>query len=189
MKKGSTLRAMVMVTILMACFNSQSSAQNFKGDVVAKWLETRQMQLMEPFTFVDTNGVEWAVPKGTLVDGASIPRVLWSAVGAPYSGKYRKASVIHDYFCDTMTRPWQDVHKAFFEAALAEGNGETMSKMMYAAVYRWGPRWEYVNGKAKRVRKFLNIATPAELKKLWTWIQTENPSIEEITRRLDKLRG
>ena len=31
------------------------------------------------------------------MDGASIPRPLWSLVGAPYVGDYRRASIVHDY--------------------------------------------------------------------------------------------
>ncbi len=104
-------------------------------------------------------------------------------------GKYRKASVVHDYFCDTMLRPWKDVHRMFYEATVAEGNGEVLSKVMYAAVYRWGPRWDYINGKPTRLRSFAPAASPADLKKLEAWIKEKNPSPDEIARRLGKPPG
>ncbi|MGE0628876.1 MAG: DUF1353 domain-containing protein [Hyphomicrobiaceae bacterium] len=89
-----------------------SQAQTFQGDVVATWLrDGRQMELVKSFAFVDSRGRKWPVPKGAKVDGASIPRVLWSAIGSPYLGKYRRASVVHDYYCDTMSRPWKEVHE------------------------------------------------------------------------------
>ncbi len=95
--------------------DTPANAQRFQGEVVTSWLrDGRQMELVKPFTFVDTKGNRWHVPQGAKVDGASIPRVLWTAVGAPYSGKYRRASVVHDYFCDTMLRPWRDVHRMFY---------------------------------------------------------------------------
>lgn len=37
------------------------------------------------------------VPKGTRTDGASIPRVLWPVLGAPWSVRYALAAVVHDY--------------------------------------------------------------------------------------------
>ena len=34
------------------------------------------------------------------MDGASIPRALWTLVGSPYRGDYRRASIVHDQACD-----------------------------------------------------------------------------------------
>lgn len=101
----------------------------------------RLMQLLEPFGFVDPAGKTWQVPQGAKVDGASIPRVLWTLVGGPFEGKYRDASVVHDFYCDTRTEPWQAVHRVFFDGMLAAGVGMTRAKLMYSAVYLQGPRW------------------------------------------------
>lgn len=38
----------------------------------------------------------YIAPKGTLTDGASIPRFFWRIIGPPMTGRYRKAAVIHD---------------------------------------------------------------------------------------------
>ncbi len=38
----------------------------------------------------------YIAPKGTLTDGASIPRFFWRWIGPPMTGKYRQAAVIHD---------------------------------------------------------------------------------------------
>jgi hypothetical protein len=99
------------------------------------------MELLEGFGFVDGLGVEWMVPKRVRVDGASIPQSLWTIVGSPFTGKYRDASVIHDYFCDMRKRPWRDVHRVFYEAMLVSGVSLARAKVMYAAVYFAGPRW------------------------------------------------
>lgn len=101
----------------------------------------RLMELLRDFGFVDFGGEQWPVPAGARVDGASIPQVLWSLVGSPFTGKYRDASVIHDYYCDIRVRPWRAVHRVFFDAMIASDVNNARAKLMYAAVYFAGPRW------------------------------------------------
>lgn len=59
----------------------------------------RRMELRHPFSYKDPKGKTWEVPWPFMVDGASIPAFLWSTVGAPYAGDYRRASIVHDYWC------------------------------------------------------------------------------------------
>jgi hypothetical protein len=59
----------------------------------------RRMELRHPFSYKDPNGKTWEVPWPFVVDGASIPAFLWSTVGSPYVGDYRRASIVHDYWC------------------------------------------------------------------------------------------
>lgn len=59
----------------------------------------RRMELRHPFSYKDPNGKTWEVPWPFMVDGASIPAFLWSTVGSPYAGDYRRASIVHDYWC------------------------------------------------------------------------------------------
>ena len=125
---------------------TQCAAQSygaFVGKVVTEWLDDgRRMKLVEPFAYVDAVGVRWDAPSGSVVDGASIPRVAWSIIGGPFEGIYRNASVIHDVACDQRRRPWPDVHRAFYTAMLASEVDPIKAKVMYAAVYQFGPRWE-----------------------------------------------
>lgn len=76
----------------------------FSGDPHAIWLtepgDDRRMQLLEALEFVDPSGKSWLAPKDALIDGASIPRALWTLVGSPYTGDYRRASILHDVACD-----------------------------------------------------------------------------------------
>lgn len=98
-------------------------------------------ELLRDFTFVDAQKRNWTAPAGARVNGASIPQWLWSIVGSPMRGRYREASVIHDHFTSKKSRPWAQVHEVFYRAMLANGVPETQAKIMYAAVYRFGPRW------------------------------------------------
>lgn len=122
-------------------------AKNCKPTFVGKLVLSpddngRTMTLEEPFTFVDGGCIRWNVPKSAAVDGASIPRFLWTLIGGPWDGAYRKASVIHDWYCFRRSKPWQSVHRMFFDAMLASGVGQKKAKVMYLAVYYRGPRWD-----------------------------------------------
>ena len=99
------------------------------------------MQLCGEFGFRDSNNKQWSVDPAARVDGASIPRFLWSVIGSPFTGKYVKASVIHDYHCDVRMERWQDVHRVFYNAMRVSGVPKVQAKTMYLAVYYQGPRW------------------------------------------------
>ena len=115
----------------------------YTGSVKAEWLiDGRKMKILQPFIFIDPHNVEWLVPVGSLVDGASIPKAFWSLIGGPFEGKYRDASVIHDIACDEKRRTWESVHEAFYNAMRASGVDPLKAKVMYAAVNYFGPRWD-----------------------------------------------
>ena len=78
---------------------------SFSNDPQTRWITDdgapdRNMEILERFSFVDPKGREWVAPAGTVVNGASIPRALWTVVGSPYTGDYRRASIVHDKACD-----------------------------------------------------------------------------------------
>lgn len=120
----------------------------FKGRVVTHWLkdtnDDRLMRLEEDFTYIDDNDIQWTASKGNITDGASIPRAFWSIMGGPLAGKYRRAAVIHDVYCKNQDRPYQMVHRMFYEAMLADGVGKITAKTMYLAVKTFGPRWSSI---------------------------------------------
>lgn len=112
---------------------------------MTKWLKDgRRMLLIQDFSFIDSSGLTWLAPKGTVVDGASIPKPFWSVMGGPFEGQYRNASVIHDHYCETWKthgRSWKSVHKVFYYAMLAGGVPKSKAIAMYIAVRQYGPRW------------------------------------------------
>ncbi len=98
-------------------------------------LSTVINKLLDNFTYEDPNGLLWNAPSGSIVDGA------WKVVGTPFYGKYRDASVIHDVACKDKKTSWELVHLAFYNAMIASGVSKLKAKIMYAAVYHFGPRW------------------------------------------------
>jgi Protein of unknown function (DUF1353) len=101
----------------------------------------RSGTLLAPLKYIQPSEIAWPVPAGAWLDGASIPRALWSLVGGPYEGKYRNASIIHDYYCITRSQSWRDVHHMFHDAMRCSGVGRAKAAVLYYAVYRFGPRW------------------------------------------------
>lgn len=99
--------------------------------------------------FVDSGKKTWTAPKGTLTDGASIPRVFVSVVGSPTSREFVNAAAIHDAYCgvgnDELEQyhsdTWQNVHRMFYDALRVGGTPPKKAKVMYSAVYIGGPRW------------------------------------------------
>lgn len=100
-----------------------------------------RFRLTDIFKFKDPNGFEWSVPQNTEVDGASIPAAFWSFIGGPFEGNYLKASVIHDYFCETKERTAHDTHRNFYYGMRAEGVPDWKAKLMHWAVATFGPSW------------------------------------------------
>lgn len=115
----------------------------FLGKVVTEWdVDGRSMTLREDFRYVDPRDKVWIAEAGTVINGASIPRALWTAIGGPFEGEYRLASVVHDAHCVKRSEPWRSVHRMFLEACLCAGVRRPKADAMYFAVYHFGPRWE-----------------------------------------------
>ncbi|MBZ5533884.1 MAG: DUF1353 domain-containing protein [Acidobacteriia bacterium] len=114
----------------------------FLGNPQTEWNQDgRTMRLIKTFVYEDANGKDWTAPANSTIDGASIPRIFWSIIGGPFEGEYRNASIVHDTECQSHTHPWQDVHRMFYSASRAGGASEFKAKIMFAAVYHFGPRW------------------------------------------------
>jgi Protein of unknown function (DUF1353) len=124
----------------------------FEGRLITEWLDDgRNMKLLGAFRYLSPDRLKWEVPEGTVVNGASIPQFLWSFIGSPFGDKYRKASVIHDYYCESRTRESGRVHKVFYEAMLDAGVNEAKAWILYEAVRRFGPRWTMPEPTCQRV--------------------------------------
>lgn len=174
----------------------------FVGDVVSKWLvqggDDRNMELLEPFGFIADDGTAWEVPAGAIVDGASIPRILW-IFGSPFVGDYRRASVIHDHFCKVKTRDWRSTHRVFYYGCISDGVWELKAKVMFAAVYSAARRWSLATSdlivlfqkgtvtipEGSEIDVIANIG-PFEYDSIVDWINENNPNLDEIENRADQ---
>ncbi|MDD3813488.1 MAG: DUF1353 domain-containing protein [Desulfocapsaceae bacterium] len=94
----------------------------------------RNMELLADFSYTDPQGRVWLAPKGSTINGASIPRPLWSTVGSPYTDDYRRASITHDVACNTPGIPRKEADVMFFHACRAGGCNAAQARVLYAGV-------------------------------------------------------
>ena len=91
-------------------------------------------EVMEEFEYhigsEDSNDII-KIPKGYISDLASIPRLLWGIIGAPW-GKYGYAAILHDYMCQYGPKSKADF--VFYEAMGVLGVPGWKRSMMFFGV-------------------------------------------------------
>ena len=111
---------------------------SFSGNPKTEWLcergEDRNMCLLEAFWYIDPQGRRWEALTGAITNGASIPRTLWSSLGSPYTGNYRRASIIHDIAIRSPLNLRVDADTMFYYACMAGGCMLMEAKLLYAGV-------------------------------------------------------
>lgn len=159
---------------------------SFDGDFIGRFLGNARAVVEAPLTFTDPGGQAWTAPAGVEVNGASIPRALWSIVGSPFAGAYLRASVIHDHYCVTMERPWRETHLAFWYGCRADGVSKTYANLLYAGVMRFGPRWRRGRGLSSddaAPQRIEPAFDQAEFDELLKWVEENDPALLEIENR------
>jgi hypothetical protein len=185
--RSTALFSLALLTLFSASVGGASLFSlgrwgHFVGTVKTEWHDDgRTMHLLDDFGYVDPGGNTWTALKPHKIDGASIPQVFWSFIGGPFEGKYRNASVVHDFECDVQKRPWRAVHRMFYNASRCGGVEATKAKVMFAAVYHFGPRW----GTERGSRPF---RTDEDFREIRDYIES-NPDITlEQIENLDQTR-
>ncbi len=171
---------------------------HFHGELRLELVGIRDARLIVDFGYVDPHGKNWLAPQGSLVNGASIPQAFWSLIGGPWEGAYRQASVVHDVACVTMQESWQDTHRMFYDACRCGGVDERTAKLMYWAVYHFGPRWHPQTATTQETRvvdgkpTVVNVPGPAsvriavvpptsqQMQQAIAYFQQENPAVDAI---------
>ncbi|PYL07367.1 MAG: hypothetical protein DME33_10895 [Verrucomicrobia bacterium] len=212
-KKGIRLCALVgLVTVLAACASSSNRAGDrsgadqtvpggtrwgfYNGEPVTKWNpDGRTMTLLTELRYTDPHGEVWVAPIGSVVDGASIPRYLWSIMGGPFEGQYRNASVLHDVAYGKHNRPWQDCDRMFYYAMRCSGVNGVEAKTMYYALYKFGHHWKFPIKRGKPVKYEGQMVAraqeipraipvnPTQINEARDWISNTDPSLEQIEQR------
>ena len=168
----------------------------YDGEPVTKWNpDGRTMTLLTELRYTDPQGNVWVAPIGSVVDGASLPRYLWSIMGGPFEGKYRNASVLHDVAYGEHNRPWQDCDRMFYYAMRCSGVSAVEAKTMFYALYRFGHHWKFPIKRAKPVKYDGKLVArgeeipraipvnPEEVNQARDWISDTDPTVEQIEQR------
>ena len=170
----------------------------YSGTIDTRWdANGRTMTLLNELHYTDPKGVVWIAPAGSVIDGASIPRALWSFMGGPFEGKYRNASVLHDVAYDERSRPPKEVDRMFYNAMRCSGVSALEAKTMYYSLLRFGRHWKFSVKKARPVlpdssRDLVNpqeprstAVDPNEVGAIQQWIRQNNPTLDQIESRAD----
>ncbi len=208
-----SLALLSVVAVLIACASHKNSAQlsvaeqppsggsrwgYYSGEPVTRWNpDGRTMTLLSELSYTDPQGLLWSARAGSQVDGASIPRSLWSIMGGPFEGKYRNASVLHDVAYEQHNRPWQDCDRMFYNAMRCSGVSAVEAKTMYYALYKFGHHWKFPIKRGKPVKFEGGLVAraeeipraipvnPAEVNEARDWIRSADPSLNQIEQRAD----
>jgi len=163
---------------------------HYSGYVEARWEnDGRNMTLLSELRYTDPQGVIWIAPAGSVVDGASIPRSLWSLMGGPFEGKYRNASVLHDVAYDQKNRPHEVCDRMFYNAMRCSGVSAVEAGTMYYALRKFGHHWKAP--KAEPVKIGDEIVARAEpvnqgdINSTRDWIRDSDPNLQQIEQRAD----
>lgn len=170
---------------------------HYEGDPVTKWnRDGRTMTVVSELRYTDPNGVVWVAPAGSVVDGASIPRYLWSILGGPFEGQYRNASVLHDVAYGQHKRPWQDCDRMFYYAMRCSGVNAVEAKTMFYAVYKFAHHWKFPIKRGRPVKYEGQMVAraepipravpviPVQINQARDWINNTDPSLEQIEQRV-----
>ncbi|HZP94514.1 MAG TPA: DUF1353 domain-containing protein [Burkholderiales bacterium] len=189
-----------MLAIAAACLCSaaiSADTARFSGRLAVELVDEiefdHKFRLLEDFSFVDAAGKVWLARRGDIVDDESVPRELGSLSALlPHVSEYRKAAIVHRHFVLVRTEPWRRVDRMLYDASLAEGVSEPQAKMLYAAVYAGGWRWEpresscYGSCHASAVSlAWKPAATPSEILPVLEWIAHAGPTLDQVDQRMD----
>ena len=105
----------------------------FTGKTILERIDASKYKLKSALTF-KTEYIEVTVKNGLLTDGASIPRLFWTIIGCPMTGKYVGSALIHDGLYASEAIPRKEADKLFIKMLADNGVGYIKRKLMYAAV-------------------------------------------------------
>lgn len=154
-------------------------SNHFENDVITKWLtgsdEDRDMELVADFAFVEP-AQRWEAPAGSVVNGASIPSGLWSIVGSPFVGNYRRAAVLHDvYYGDHQGKTRKEVDEMFRSAMLTDGVPDKKAQLMYAGVrVGGGSAWDAADAATRAT-----AASGVDWSEFEAWFESEAAGLTE----------
>lgn len=162
--------------------------------------EDIHMALMRPFFYEDPHAHSWKAEAGYRTDGATIPRALWTVVGSPYTGNYRRAAIVHDVACDDAGNDSgrrRAADRMFYHACRAGGCGVRQSIILYLGVRIGGiwplvPQWSALaisepDG-PRLTRTATEVRLESDFQRMGEFVLAagESDEIEEVERRVDR---
>lgn len=146
-----------------------------------------------PLEFVDGAARKWVAPQRTLTDGASVPLIFVPIVGSPTTPEFVNAAAVHDAYCGIgnedgpvyHSKTWQETHRVFYDSLIVGGTPAPKAKLMFAAVWLGGPRWDLATGRADLKMERLPLALRLDaMRATRDYISGTAPTLAELLRYL-----
>lgn len=197
-RRHQFLAVVCFLTLLSGCGDKDGEAPDSQHRFTPASITLRERGALkelldESLIFIDSSGVKWVAPKGTLTDGASVPRLALPLTDDRFGPEFLKAAVVHDAYCqkenETRTpdqyhkKPWKAVHRMFYEAMLAGGTSELKAQTMFVAVWLVGPRWDDPD---REVQELSEDTLTRGFTGAKQWIEKNKPTIEEIEADIER---
>ncbi len=137
-------------------------------------------------SYQDPNGKVWTAPAGTITDGASIPSLFAHFFGGKLNEKHLYAAIVHDAYCAIaneggpvyQVERWEDTHRMFHKACLANGTERIKANTMYAGVRLGGPRWPFQGETFTDLSSVQENVLSEEMEHCKEWIESQGESLE-----------
>lgn len=104
----------------------------FPNNLDAEYIDGENWKLINDFSYIDRDDGEILVPSGFITDFASIPKIFWSAFGAP--SNYAPSATIHDYICRNKIFDRKKCDKIFYRAMIDSYVNYITAVTFYSAV-------------------------------------------------------
>ncbi len=158
-----------------------------------------QFDTLIDIIFEDPNGKQWTAPAGTITDGASIPSVIASFFGGKLNREHLFAAIVHDAYCaeantggpSFQIESWEDTHRMFYHACIANGTNRIKAGTMYAGVRLGGPRWSLDGQNLTTLSRLDPEVIQAEMSYCKDWIEQEGDTLtlDDIDRWMAEREG
>ena len=125
-----------------------------------KFYNTEPYYLNDYWSNSLNNFINVYIPKGLIVDGCSIPRLVWRSVGHPLMPRFWVAMNVHDFhygntelseFESNLTRKQVDL--LFYDLLRSEGVSKVKASVMYRGVRMGG--WTSFRKKSNQYHPFI----------------------------------
>ncbi len=115
----------------------------FKNNLKVEKIGDQDYILLDDLVY-ENNALIITVKSGFWFDAISIPKIFWTLIDSPFTGKAVRAATIHDGLYASQALPRADCDKIFLECMKCDGVSYFKRYAMYQAV-RLGGRKAYEN--------------------------------------------
>jgi len=106
---------------------------------------------------VESRGHKIVVPGFFLIDGASIPSMLWAICYHPFDTRVIAAAIVHDWLYWNHQVSKKEADLIFLDIMLQNGADETKARLMYHAVSLFGEQYWPLSEEEKPLLQLLYI--------------------------------